>query len=240
MSVKCYHRDSKVRHMRADFLKLAIVSSLALMLSGCYRHETFRYRMTVEVETPQGLRTGSSVIEVKVSDPGRGPLVFPEEGTGAKVRGQAVEVDLPNGTALFALLSKPGFETGGAEFPYDALRPSRYTGEYALINRTQEMEDIQGVGVLPANAYPMLVTFGDLADPKSAQKVDPDNLAASFGAGVKLERITVQMTSDPVTTGLEKRLTWLNGAPEQALWERPDIRDFTLPAIPRKGEFVRR
>lgn len=55
---------------------------------------------------------------------------------------------------------------------------------------------------------PMLVTFGDLSDPTSMAEVDPDNLAATFGAGVSLKRITVQMTDDPVTTGIEKRLGW--------------------------------
>ena len=59
------------------------------------------------------------------------------------------------------------------------------------------------------SAYPMLVTFGDLADPTSVAEVDPDDLAATFGEGVKLKRITVELTDDPVTTGIEERLGWL-------------------------------
>ncbi len=39
--------------------------------------------------------------------------------------------------------------------------------------------------------------------------VDPDDFAASFGEGVSLKRITVQITDDPVTTGIEERLGWL-------------------------------
>ena len=39
--------------------------------------------------------------------------------------------------------------------------------------------------------------------------VDPDDLAATFGEGVTLERVTVQKTSDPVTSGFEERLGWL-------------------------------
>ena len=57
--------------------------------------------------------------------------------------------------------------------------------------------------------YPLLVTFADPADPTSVQRVDPANLAASFGPGVTLKRITVEVTNDPVTTGIEKRLGWL-------------------------------
>ena len=56
----------------------------------------------------------------------------------------------------------------------------------------------------------MLVTFGDLDDPTSVSRVDPDDLAASFGEEVTLRRITVQMTDDRVTTGIEKRLPWLD------------------------------
>jgi hypothetical protein len=61
----------------------------------------------------------------------------------------------------------------------------------------------------------MLVRFRDIADPTSVEKVDPDNLAASFGEGVKLRRITVQLTDDPVTTGIEKRLGWLRSVGEE-------------------------
>ena len=59
------------------------------------------------------------------------------------------------------------------------------------------------------SAYPMLVAFGDEADPTSVARVDPDDLAASFGEGVTLKRITVALTNDPVTTGIEERLGWL-------------------------------
>jgi hypothetical protein len=56
----------------------------------------------------------------------------------------------------------------------------------------------------------MLVTFGDEADPTSVAEVDPDDLAATFGEGVRLKRITVELTDDPVTSGIEARLAWMN------------------------------
>lgn len=55
----------------------------------------------------------------------------------------------------------------------------------------------------------MLVTLGDVSDPTSVERVDPDNLEASFGKGYRLKAITVQVTDDEVTTGIEKRLGWL-------------------------------
>ncbi len=53
----------------------------------------------------------------------------------------------------------------------------------------------------------MMVRFRDLNDPKSVEKVDPE--------AIGVRRITVETTSDDVTTGIEKRLRWLpthNGA----------------------------
>ena len=47
----------------------------------------------------------------------------------------------------------------------------------------------------------MLVTFGDINDPKSVERIDP--------AAIGVRRIIVEVTDEPVTTGIEKRLGWL-------------------------------
>jgi len=182
---------------------------MGAMLTSCnYRYEEFRYRMTVEVETPQGLRSGSSVIEVKLSDPGWGGL--PTEGTGASERGEAVAVDLPGGRVLFALLRNPDNGKTAAVYPYEALKPSRYRGEYALIERTKELKRMRGAGVLPKQSYPLLITFDDLVDPMSVKRVDPADLANIFGPGVNLRRIEIEMVDEPVTFELGDRLPWLS------------------------------
>jgi len=193
--------------MLLRWVLFSMLLCMGAMLTSCGRYEEFRYRMTVEVETPQGLRAGSGVIEVKLSDPGWGGM--PTEGTSARVRGEAVTVDLPGGRVLFALLRSPFNYDAAAVYPYDALKPSRYRGEYALVERTKEMKRIRGAGVLPEKSYPRLVTFDDLADPASVRLVDSENLAATFGEGVRLRRITVQITHDPVTAGIEQKLPWL-------------------------------
>jgi hypothetical protein len=38
--------------------------------------------------------------------------------------------------------------------------------------------------------------------------VDPDNLASSFGKGTSLKALTVQITQEPVTVGIKRRLPW--------------------------------
>ena len=41
------------------------------------------------------------------------------------------------------------------------------------------------------------------------QKVDPHDLPAALGREVKWNRITVEVTNEPLTTGIEKKLPWL-------------------------------
>jgi len=57
--------------------------------------------------------------------------------------------------------------------------------------------------------YPLLVTFTAITDPKTVQQVDLDNLAGTFGPGVLMKRITLEITDEPVTKGkIERVLGW--------------------------------
>jgi hypothetical protein len=188
---------------------LGLIGSLAL--SGCSPFETFadeyRYRLTVEIDTPDGVKTGSSVIQVKT---------LPSSPIRTRVKGEAVAVDLGERGTMFALLrseSDSGWAgrvmlimaTGfsGASDTEDKLR---------ALARDRSRRDVpRFFRRTRSSAYPMLVTFGDMADPTSVMKVDRDDLASTFGEGVSIRRITVQVTDDPVTTGIEERLGWLEG-----------------------------
>ncbi len=78
----------------------------AMSLAGCGAADDvpdFRYRLTVEVETSEGLRTGSSVIEVQQSL-GRSAMNPAGQRISRRIRGEAVAVELPLGQTLFALL----------------------------------------------------------------------------------------------------------------------------------------
>jgi hypothetical protein len=189
------------------------LSAGLLALVGCsVFNTTYRYRMTVEVETPQGVRTGSSVIQVTTSD-GRNPGgLFPYGEVGTQVRGEAVATDLPGGRTLFALLQSEDRGVDAASYyALAALPPDPpITGTDAYPRMIAQLVKRRDLGTMPRKAYPVLVTFTDIRNPKTVARVDPDNLAASFGPGVTLRRITVQITDDPVTTGIENRLGWLD------------------------------
>ena len=110
------------------------------------------------------------------------------------------------------------------------------TSHRAMVSTAEELE-ARAAGGPPAAVdpehYPMLVTFEDLDDPTSVNKINPDDLAASFGEGVELKRITVQLTDDPVTTGIDERLEWL----ERPFSDRERNSDFPT-GIPL-GDFKR-
>ncbi|WP_198507666.1 hypothetical protein [Qipengyuania seohaensis] len=193
---------------------------LGLTLSACgSAHDgapDYRYRLTVEVDTPEGVRSGSSVIEVEQSM-GRTAMSGFGKRINRRARGEAVSVDLPDGRTLFALLRSED-DVDWASVVMQTAAP-QIAGE-SFEEKFDNMLLIKGERVLPRywppypgglviSGYPMLVTFEDLDDPTSVMRVDPDDLAATFGEGVSLKRITVAITQDPVTTGIEQRLVWL-------------------------------
>ena len=179
------------------------------LLAGCglLGSNSYRFRMVVEVETQDGLKSGSSVYEVRAGN----TLGFlPEEAKRDwAVKGEAVAVDLPDGKTLFALLKTNAKHGDMASLSMQALDPAFKNDIVESAMRIEDRTGVNGSADVPAEIYPMLVTFTDIADPSSVKLVDPADLAASYGPGVKLKRITVEITDDPVTSGIEKRLGWL-------------------------------
>lgn len=60
---------------------------------------------------------------------------------------------------------------------------------------------------------PFLPVFAVLEDPNdvsTARKMDPFYPEATLGEGYTVRSIRVRMTSDPITTGIEKRFPWIN------------------------------
>lgn len=190
------------------------------LLGGCgliWGSDRLRQKITVEVETPDGPRTGRSVVETEVRE---GKSWGDASGTSFHLKGEAVAIDLPGGRTLFALLCGADGTQGDAtgyqtRLLYEVLRaigPSGPAGDVSHMDVMQARAAAQDAEVkldLPQWLYPLLVTFTDIDDPSSVQRVDPANLAASFGPGIRLKRITVEVTDDDVTTGIEKRLRWL-------------------------------
>ena len=187
-----------------------LAGAAVAVLGGCgvLGGNSYRFKLTVEVETPKGLRTGSSVYEVlafKTSE-----LITGGTSSDSTIKGEAVAVDLLGGKTLFALL-KTANPSGHDDLVYMSMRTLDPAFKYNRVEGARRISSGDGIrspsDVAPAD-YPLLVTFRDIRDPASVEKVDPGNLAANFGPGVRLKRITVEVTDEDVTTGIEKRLGW--------------------------------
>ena len=197
---------------RRAVASIAIAGALAASGCGSLFPDIYRYRLTVEVDTPQGLKSESSVIQVETRE-GIGFLGPEASGLSTRVNGEAVAVDFPGGQTLFALLSRSNDPDAAAGYAIDGLLPKlvdRGGDGKAWFHNLKIMRAKTEAAALDPTDYPMLVRFRDPQNPKSVNVVDPGNLAASFGPGIGLKRITVQMTDDPVTKRIEKRLGWLN------------------------------
>ncbi len=174
-----------------------------------------RYRMIVEVDDNGTVRKGSSVWSFALSK----PMLALASPYGPKFAGEAVAVDLSGERTLFALvtdqemLPERHFDrlkvNSGSDRVANIRAIASHRGATAELSCKAVPKDARSYeAVDPQYDCPMLVTFKDIKDPTSVKRVDPQDLSASFGAGVKLKAITVEITDYAVTTGIEKRLEW--------------------------------
>ncbi|MFO1203349.1 MAG: hypothetical protein U1E58_12005 [Tabrizicola sp.] len=191
---------------------------VAALVWGVVSHGRYgwRQKLTVTVETPAGEVSGSSVSAVSWRK-----QWFRWDGMGwtYDLSGEAVVVEVAPGRFLFALLKG----AGTTEYMGSVAAASISEREGRVIDGAlfAEVEGKRGraAGVIPVPEaqYPMLVTFGDIADPASVRLVDPGDLAAAFGPGVRLKAVTLEVTDEAVTEGVvEGVLGWAGKGNRQA------------------------
>ena len=185
-----------------------------------YKSYSWRYKITVTVETPEGEVSGSAVREMSNSKP---IIDLPDVGNPANMRGEAVVVDLGERGVLFALIGD------GSDLEFYGTFPTPNDGG-------STPEGIKYYALLPVGTkadlgtdrYIKLVTFTDMDDPKSVALVYGKGVCAwakeppaecegvmksgtytavnrfeeLFGEGVRLKGITLEITDEPVTWGV--------------------------------------
>ena len=166
---------------------------------------SWHQRLTVIVETPNGQVRGASVTEVTNTEQ-RGLLVPPDAGNIVpRYRGEAVVVEVLPGRYLLALLK--GVRPEG-DAPFWIYSAYNLEGPSDLAEKTysKKMAKVKGQSLdspvpLPPIAYPMLITFDDIAKPETVHAVNPADMAATFGPGVTLRGVTLEITKEGVTEG---------------------------------------
>ncbi|MBR0817572.1 hypothetical protein [Bradyrhizobium liaoningense] len=183
-----------------------------------------KFRLTVEVTTPDGIKTGSGVLAVV-------PDRNYNRGGRTTMRGEAVFVDLGQdggiGKNLVALLAhRQGGKLDLDDINYVALRA--YGA--ARGNRVSFNDISRQAGIVPVQGdlVPVLVSFGDPKDPKTARLVAGDHAEEVLGHGYAT-RLTAEVVPNgfwpidfggvlgqPVTRGIDAKLPWLDTPGEAA------------------------
>jgi hypothetical protein len=217
----------KVKIFGFFVLGLGVIIGLPLFFGEHFDTDkkwSWRYRLTIEVNTPEGIKTGSSVRQIDVvkrlfhSETVTGyktgkPVEKKHYNFDTKITGESVVVDMGKRGVLFSTIDWDSYNEVLKSFDipvFDALDnlPSR------------------GKADLPLNSYPMMVTFTDIDDPKTVQIVlqtgyctwpsyrdkecpvndgpyiIQNNLEKYFGKGVSIKSVTVEITDDPLTQGI--------------------------------------
>jgi len=205
---------------RRSFLGLA-VTAMAAPLAGCGRTESYRYKLTLAVNTAEGVKRASSVVEIVFWN-----VSVPERGIMHKLRGEALYLDLgPGARPLIALLTSYLHPEDRNRTYDEFIKSIRWTqdagpGDNILselyghrspdfMDNVARIAHMRGPHKITPTDLPDLVTFANTSDPNSVILVDPNNLQATLGPNITWHEITLEMTDEPVTKGITTKLTWL-------------------------------
>ncbi|UWU89726.1 hypothetical protein [Bradyrhizobium sp. CB1015] len=201
-----------------------LLGLLALLVGGDQiriNRPDHKYRLTVEVTTPAGIKTGSGILAVV---PDRN---YNRAGR-TTMRGEAVFVDLGQGKNIVVLLAhRQGAKLDLDDINYVALRA--YGAARGSQVSFKDMNRQTGIVPVQGELIPVLVSFADLRDPNTARLVDSDHAEAILGEGHAIRGFSAEVVpngfwpidfggalGEPVTRGIEGKLPWLAAPGETA------------------------
>ena len=187
-----------------------------------------KYRLTMEVDTPAGVRSVAGILSVR---PNRN---YGGTGSGSSVpqtRGDALLAELGEGRNLVLLLA---YGEDGSNFEDTSFLPTRLIGARDRRISFRDIKNFAGAPPVdvPETQRPVLVSFADPNDPKTARRANGSNLEASFGKGYRLRGLSLDIVAngywpvdfggvlgEPVTRAIQAKLPWLKtpGAAAAAL-----------------------
>lgn len=220
---------------------LALVG--CLLATGCNRPVEVGYRITVTIDDNGTLHSGSGVWRVAMRGGG-----FPNEYTST-FHGEAIPVDLGAKGTVYVLIagrdnqgnptSTDDIELYGRDLFGENSRIMRGEKTRGLnpLEQMKELRTMTGKTAMldcaqPPTKYthcPFMVRFRDEKDPMTVEAVDPLDFAGTFGVGVVLKPIKVQMSDDDATVGIEKRLPWLPTLHAAIMKQPPDVSIGEMP-----------
>ncbi|OQW60315.1 MAG: hypothetical protein A4S14_18915 [Proteobacteria bacterium SG_bin9] len=177
-----------------------------------------KYRLTVEIETPDGMKSASGVIAVHPNRSYAGT-----GSTGTQIKGDALVVDAGKGKGVVVLLAHGGAPLDLEAINYIDLRAiNAATGQRVQF---RELKSLSASAPVTEGRTPVLLAFADMANPASARVVRPDEFETSLGGGIRLKAMTVETLppgwwpidfggalGEPVTRQIDGKLPWWRDA----------------------------
>lgn len=200
---------------------------------------SWRQKLTITLVTPTGEVSASSVSAVSWR---KQWIRWDGTGWSWDLTGEAVVVEVTPGRYLFALVQGAGTTEymGTVAAASIAGREGRVLDQALFSEVHYRSNRARGVITVPDYQFPMMVTFDDITKPETVREVDPADLLAVFGEGVRLKAVTLEITVEAVTEGrVERVLGWMPDYPEAPIIAKVDPMDFSLSATLRQGDFIR-
>lgn len=196
---------------RRAFLQCA---AAAPMLAGCgilTPSYAVRFRLSLSATVDGVARTGSTVIEKRWVNSGPLSGLSSWGRWAGRFTGNALTLDLGRHGLLFGLMGSVTNAPSGFIAPDGLLfallpGPLATAKEHASGRIFDSLANLRGEFDLKPSDWPALVRLRDMNDIKSAEIVDPAKFAAFYGEGAALNRVSIAVTQDPVTSGIENRL----------------------------------
>ena len=205
--------------MRNNKLVFVIGSALLVVAYFSTRSsDVIRFNVRIDVPTANGVVSNSGTWEATIS---RNPFSKPASFS-AKLRGEGIVVALPQGGALVATLRAAGPENS-IEADQTLMLPEQFFRDRAEGLLSPENQISRGAiiseiashagwsamtsyssGLAAGKSLPYLVYFNDREAPAT---VEPATGNAALQIGDPM--VTITITDDDVTTGIEDQLPWL-------------------------------
>ncbi|QHL91623.1 hypothetical protein GVO57_13485 [Sphingomonas changnyeongensis] len=186
--------------------RLLPLAPIIALMSSCSDLGSVNFRYTVEVSTPDGLRSGSSVMNIH----GYNIPVHENIDGGQKIylTGDVPFVDLPNGITLFALVSGQSGNSGPLHTLIWSQRPLHSLGDPKTAISDLKARPV--CKLVEPKKHPDLIYFSDINNRKSVKRLSSEELKNEFGGVYKIRRAYVCTTSDKPQKSIDKKIPWMD------------------------------
>lgn len=180
-----------------------------IVLSGCFfSYYEWKQKIIVTITTPSGDVSGESISQVHFRQG------IENANYGFKINGEAVAVKLDNGKYVFAGFEDNYSDGYRARDAYEQRLARKNNGRIKL----QDISKMKGRAVVYSRGPNGLIrkarhfssiplyTFKDTNNFSSLTRISPENLEEIFGEGYYLKSVALEITDQPLTSGVIEKI----------------------------------